>query len=211
MCYNEKASLYSFVTGMASSCILAYYNPVVAFFFAWISCMQLFDYIFWRNLTKNTLNYATTKVAILFNNLQPIVLALLIVFLGKQKLRPLSVFLISLYICIAVALTFISLKQVDYTLVTEESAPSLYWKWNYMPYGNILYLLFILSVVSMFVQHFRWPLNFILTATSITTFIYSFTKFKKHRSIGRMWCHINGYVPLIIVIFYILAGNKFIK
>ena len=39
--------------------------------------MQLFNYIFWKNQKYNNINKITTKIAILFNHLQPIILILL--------------------------------------------------------------------------------------------------------------------------------------
>ena len=82
MCYTANKSIYAFIVG--SSVSLYLFNQsnsdlkVIGGFFFFVSFMQLFDYIFWTTKKIET-NRLTTKIACVFNNIQPLVLAYLIV------------------------------------------------------------------------------------------------------------------------------------
>jgi hypothetical protein len=82
MCYTADKSIYAFVIG--SSISLYLFNQansdlkIIGGFFFFVSFMQLFDYIFWTTKKIET-NRLTTKIACIFNHLQPIVLAYLII------------------------------------------------------------------------------------------------------------------------------------
>ena len=87
MCYTAEASAYSFIVGITVSSYL--YNQqssdlkIIGGIFFLVSFMQLFDYVFWRTQppwnaqTKET-NRLFTKLAVIVNNIQPLVLAYLI-------------------------------------------------------------------------------------------------------------------------------------
>ena len=81
MCYTKEASAYSFIVGIAVSSYL-YSQPnidlkIIGGIFFLVSFMQLFDYVFWTTKSKDT-NRLFTKLAVIANNIQPLVFAYLI-------------------------------------------------------------------------------------------------------------------------------------
>lgn len=103
--------------------------------------MQLFDIIFWSNQNiqdenKAKINYFTTKIAMLANHLQPIVLAVLI-YVFTSNLGRLSTNIIIIY-TIAVSLyTITAYQNIKYTLVentniknSNKKQHALKWEWN---------------------------------------------------------------------------------
>ena len=83
MCYTSKDSLIAYIIGTVSN-IYLFYNSrnsdekVISIFFLFVSQMQLFDYLFWKNKECKKNNKLITKFAIIFNHLQPVVLFLLL-------------------------------------------------------------------------------------------------------------------------------------
>ena len=67
-------------------------NKILAFFFGFVGFMQVFDWIFWKNQDmsdpkQEKTNYLFTKIAMIFNHLQPIVLGLLIFIFIHSVIR----------------------------------------------------------------------------------------------------------------------------
>ena len=90
MCYTAKDSLNAYVINFISSILLYKYSnsndmKILALFLLFVGQMQLFDYLFWVNLKCNKINKLVTKLAIIFNHLQPIVLFLLINYYGYNQ------------------------------------------------------------------------------------------------------------------------------
>ena len=207
MCYSSNASIISLITGLLSSILLYKYNPIVALFFIWIIFMQLFDFIFWNNHAKNMINFITTKIAMIFNAMQPIILVLLIMLYTKQELKPISKIITLFYIICMSIYVLLNWTKVDYTLVTKDSSPSLDWKWNHMPGFTFIWGLYLMTFIILLFENFKSPLNYILVAVILTSFIMSMPYLKKY-ALGRFWCYFAGYIPLILLILYL---SKIIK
>lgn len=201
MCYNATASIVSFVTGMVSSIILFFYSPAIAIFFIWAVFMQLWDYLIWNNQSKSTANFILTKFAAFFNITQPIVLALAVAFFLKKQLSILSLTLLTVYVIASIIYVLYSWKQIDYTLVTPKSYPSLYWTWNHLPGAFIIFGLYLATVAALLLQHFAYPSNIIIFGFFAVTYMFSLYKYKKI-SVGRFWCYFGGFVPMFLVALY---------
>lgn len=198
MCYDERASLVSFVTGSMSSATLFYFNPALSVFFAWVTCMQLFDFIFWNNIEESTINYMTTKVALMFNVTQPIVLALCIGHYMRMRLKKESMALLIIYVNAMTLYLVYWWNDIRYTLVTPSTAPCLSWDWNIKDGCHIVYGLHLALLTLLFYQHFARPLNMYLAFVTFLTFVLSIPTYKMH-NIGRFWCNYAGYIPLTLV------------
>lgn len=204
MCYNATASVISFATGIISSMLLCLFNPVLGLFFAWVTFMQLFDWIFWKNQTRNRVNYLTTKVAMFFNILQPIILAALIISLQKVPLKPFSKGILILYIIASAVYIATCWRKVDYTLVDPISHPGLLWKWNHMPGNFVVYSLYLVLLSALIIQHFTYPIKHIFLLVTWISFIVSIAYLKKN-ALGRFWCYFAAYIPLILSIMYLIG------
>lgn len=206
MCYNATASIISFTTGIISSVVLCLYNPILGLFFAWVTCMQLFDWIFWNNQKRTRLNFVITKIATFFNISQPIILAALIVLFQKEPLKPFSQGVLLLYVFVSVIYIATSWHKVDYTLVDPISYPGLFWKWNHMPGNFIIYSLYLVLLSALIVQHFKYPIMQIFLLVTWVSFIVSIAHLKK-KALGRFWCYFAAYIPLLLSVMYLSRIN----
>jgi hypothetical protein len=201
MCYSKVASVRAAVIGFVSSFLL--YNTSndvvykrLALFFAFVTLMQVYDAIYWDN-NENNMNFIFTKIGMITNHLQPVVLAFLLSDI--VSLSTISRIILLMYIAFAMVYSVEAFKKIQYTKVTKESYPSLFWEWNSLPNAYAMYALFVitLTVIAMQLQP---PINYIMALVNILTF--AFSKFKyKNTEVGRMWCKNVAYVPLFLLIY----------
>lgn len=216
MCYNKSSSINAFTIGLLSS-LLLYKNKFtertenhkvfqqLALFFAFVSLMQIYDAIFWSSLQdndgKNNTNYVFTKLAMITNHLQPIVLAYLI----NQyiELNDITKIVLAIYTFVALVYSIEAYQRIDYTIVTKESAPALHWEWNTLENTTFrslhMYGLF-LTVLSLISLQLPYPISYVMLFINLATFLFSKYTYKI-LDIGRMWCHIAAYIPLLLLIF----------
>lgn len=211
MCYSKNISIYSFTTSLLTNLFLLYYSSIVnnkeyslnlkivGYGMMFVGIMQLFDYIFWTNQKENKTNFITTKLAMLFNHLQPIVFMLLF-FIFKGKISNLSLLVMIIYSIFALVYTIKSWNNIDYTLVREKSKPGLYWQWNYQPTSFYFYAGFLISLTVLFYENVNFPLNIIGIAISNLTFFYSYIKYNNKGDIGRMWCYFASLSSLLFLL-----------
>lgn len=211
MCYSEDASITAFVVCMLSCSVLAYVHAPLAAFFAFVGLMQLLDYVFWTHLSENPTNYAATKVAMLLNHLQPLVLGLVLSlptsslptsssFAGSLSLPALSVALLAAYGVCAVAYSAVAWRNIDYTLVRPSSKPGLRWQWNAQNGAPLFYALFLATMVVVAAQGLAFPVNLAVCAIVLVSFFFSFVMYGGRSVIGRFWCHFAAYTPLIVAV-----------
>lgn len=221
MCYTAKDSLYAYIFNIVTSGLL-YYNgeltdfKIIALFFAFVGQMQLFDYLFWTNSLCNQNNKSITKLAIIFNHLQPIVLYILI-WHYKYPQSIISTIIIGLYWIFVIQYT-IKLwpdDNCEYTsnlnsvccslpIKTNDEETIVEWRWNNQLNSKIIYGLFLLSLVS---SSFDLKENKILFALiSVSTYFISTKIPKLNQSIGRLWCYMASLMPGFILGYKIMLG-----
>lgn len=212
MCYSERASINAAIIGFVSSFLLYKESDQklfqqLALFFAFVTLMQIYDAIFWRSLIdrggENNVNFITTKIAMITNHLQPIVLGILINMI--IPLNGLSKIMLYVYTIIITIYSITAFNKISYTKVSKKSSPSLDWEWNTLDLKNsiinpgFVYALFLTTVCVICLQ-LPDPINYIMILINLSTFFFS--KFTyKNTEIGRMWCHIAAYVPLLVLVF----------
>ena len=218
MCYSKEVSQRSFIINMISSYILYTYsnnieNKLFAFIFAFIGLMQLYDWIFWENQditfkTQADINFVTTKLAMITNHLQPIVLTFLIYYF-KGKIGKMSTYILIIYITLMMIYSIKTFNKITYTLtekvdvrrlVKDEERTSLFWEWNYNEKdGNVVvYSIFLLTITLLFYDNFSYPMNIILSFIMVFTYGLSWYIFKG-RALGRFWCNFSAFIPLFIL------------
>jgi len=201
MCYTADKSIYAFIVGSLISIYL--FNQtnndlkIIGGFFFFVTFMQLFDYIFWTTNNVET-NRLTTKIACLFNHLQPLVLAYLIVKY-KGVLSNNLKNLIILYSIIITLYTVSNWKSLDTTIVTSESYPSLNWSWNHWEYSEYVYILFLITLMTLFFYNINPPYNKAGMILIFVSFLFSYYKYQIQKSTGRFWCYFAAYAPAIFL------------
>ena len=217
MCYTAKDSLVSYIFNLISSTLLFYNSEltdmkIIAIFFAFVGQMQLFDYMFWTNTLCNDQNKIATKLAIIFNHLQPIILYLLIWFYNYNQSK-ISNIIIILYTIFVIQYTIKiwpdkNCKQTPNSqsvccslpINPDDKETVIDWEWNSKTNSHIIYTLFLASLTA---SSFDLQKNNILFALiNIGTFFISTKIPKLNQSVGRLWCYMAAFVPCV---FYIQA------
>jgi hypothetical protein len=201
MCYTFRASIVNGLVSVITSIVVytSTENEIIkslALFFLFVSLMQWYDAIFWAT-GESRINYLFTKIAMITNHLQPLVLYYLI----SRNIEMTMITQISLitYAIYAMIYSIYAFNTIEYTGVTELSSPMLDWKWNNLPGARIMYFLFFM-VFTLISLNLPGILSLVMLILNLGTFFFSYYTFKR-QNIGQMWCVISAYVPLVLAIF----------
>jgi len=200
MCFDERVSILTYIIGIIGCVILIKKNFYVeAIFYFIVIQMQLIEFFIWQNQECNNYNKIVTKLGLVINHLEPIILWIAINLFSKKILPDWIHYLMILYIFISIIYS----KKVygNYcTNVTPESKPYLYWKWNYDKYSEYYYLFFIiiLNILCIYGVQYGYHMAFIINISYLITYIL----YGKYHAIGTMWCFAAAFAPLISIGFY---------
>ncbi len=207
MCYTANDSLIGYIINSVSS--IALYNitndsqyKVMSLFLLFVGQMQIFDFAFWKNQQCNLQNEITTRLAMGFNHLQPIVFLFLQTFYGFQQ-SSLSIILFFFHIMVGIFYNIQSFTKIHCTLPAEGV---MKWKWNDLPYRELYYLSFLgYLVVASF--NFKDSLFQMVSALVILlTFIVATKTPILNKSSGRIWCYYAAFIPLLYIIMKYVHG-----
>ena len=155
MCYDRQTSLIALFINIISSIYLFYYAKnnnqlkAISLFFLYVGFMQFWDTIFWSYDATTKINIYSTKLAMIWNHLEPIILALLIFYI-IGPLTLLSKITIIVYTVVILIYSFNIWNKLNGTEVTKESCDSLYWQWNNMDGSTFVYFLFLLCLIILY-------------------------------------------------------------
>lgn len=203
MCYTVKDSLLGYIINSISSILL--YNistdaqyKVMSLFLLFVGQMQLFDFGFWLNQTCGLPNKILTKLAILFNHFQPVILFLLQLAYGfRQSTISLTIFI--LYLFMGLFYNTEAISKIDCTLPIKGI---MNWKWNHLFGGQIFYGLFISY---LFAASFNFKNTIFQIVSALATILTFFVAHKTpvlNISVGRIWCYYAALMPLLFIGLY---------
>jgi hypothetical protein len=216
MCYTKFDTIIVYIINLISCILLLYSNKkvssnsdhkIIALFLLFVGQMQIFDYIFWTNPECNSMNKIGTKLAIIFNHLQPIV------FLYLQKMYGypesfITQWMKRMYITIIVVYSIFALYQVECTGRSKKTN-IVAWDWNYLPGYQFVYLLFVGFLIVLSTQFKTKFYRLISAIVILTTFITGYLKPILNESAGRAWCYYAAFTPLIIFILDMI-GRRYV-
>lgn len=225
MCFNERVSILAYLAGMSGSGVLwKMKRKPEALFFGWVSQMQLIEYFLWQNqpcqleekekkvcedtsiALCNDTNKAISKIGLFVNHLEPLVLFAGIQMYSSLRLPLFVIIILCIFIVLNVVRTVDVIDRSENneeegcTLVTEESYPHLYWKWNEGSFAGIFYISFLLILVML--SYYGVPDGYVLATMSLITFITSHYVYGKKHSTGAMWCLMAAFSPWILAGIY---------
>jgi hypothetical protein len=203
MCFNAQVSIITYIIGLIGSYQLYKYKFVPeAVFYAWVIQMQLIEYFLWKNQPCSGSNIEPnkniSKIGIIVNHFEPIILWLAIIYYSKKKL-PNWVHILMIVFCIT---SYYYTKQViadnECTTVTKESEPHLYWKWNNQgPHYILYYTYFLIALIVLSLYGLQnGHINALLV---ITSYIFSMMIYRKTHTVGAMWCFAAAFGPFILL------------
>lgn len=221
MCYSYEQSRNNFVINIIACSILYNYKnkpicKILGLTFGYIGLMQLFDMIFWSTQAMNdqsqkTINFITTKIAMVVNHLQPIVIAYIIYFF-TGKLGIVSKLSLLLYTFVMSIYTYYAYYNIHYTLVqdvknvkgqknkhNEETRQILKWEWTNQPYSLVVYFIFFLTLLIVFYDNLPSPFNLIAAIIFSLTLLFSRHYFKG-LYVGRFWCKVVAFLPVLLLL-----------
>ena len=81
----------------------------------------------------------------------------------------------------------------------DDIRPSLIWDWNIQENSDLVYTVYIITLVILFYENFKYPLNIILIFIHIFTVTLSAYTYKG-QAIGRFWCKFAAWIPLLLIL-----------
>jgi len=204
MCYSKSLSLKSFLFGIISSIYLYINNnnnssysfnenKTIALFFSFVSLMQLVEYFLWSDLKCTGINQTTSKIGILLNHFQPVVLLLISLFyLESNKSLDLNIIiLINIIYSIYVIYVYKRFLDEKNFCVKPNKKGHLDWTWKHNFNYNFYHLLIFLNLLNYY-NYSKLTMSIIL---SYVLFFISLTKFKDN--IGEFWCLMVTGIPFL--------------
>ena len=199
MCYTVDASIRAFLIN-ATACAVLFFTKrsreakILAGFFFFVGFMQLWDALLWTHPNGTRENLFATRGAMIFNHLQPIVLAVLI---GLTKLKRESSWIILLYIVLIIPYSVRSWQAVKGT--APGPGGSLVWEWNRQPNAGPVYAVFLIALCVLFAQNISRPVGIFAAILSAVSMWWSHLAYSKQSSTGRFWCYFASFAPLLII------------
>lgn len=206
MCFNKDISILSYIVGI-SGCILLYYRDykIEGLLYAFVIQMQLIEYLLWLNNKCNWINKTITKIGIILNHLQPIILYLLIIYynsnINKTSLIIINIIII-IYFISTILYLFHNYKLLNSCTIGIENEKELFWNIQYGKFKKY-YSIFLLSIVLLILLGLKKH-NYLNAYIIILTFIISFVKYHKYKAVGTIWCLFAAYIPLLLNIIYFI-------
>lgn len=213
MCYSAKDSIIAYIIGCISNIYLFINSKntdekIISLFLLFVSQMQLFDFFFWKNKSCNEINKIVTKISIIFNHLQPIILYLLLKIFNYNT-HIICDIIIYIFAIIIIFYTVRNWPKKDCTekddvccslpLSKINNETIISWNWNNQKYTEIVYIVFLISLVISSLQLKTYHTMFAIV--NILTFLISFKIPNLNRSVGRLWCFIASLITTIYLIY----------
>ena len=209
MCFNAQISLSTYIIGIVGSSILFYQGyKAEAIFYFWVIQMQLIEFFLWMTIQSQnhsqcilpSINKLTTKLAIVINHMEPIILWVAILLFSKISLPNVVHIIVILFIIVSIFYTLNVFKIKECTTVTDDSYPHLHWKWNHGPNHIIYYSLFV--IVLLLLSLFGLERGYINALLVIVSFMISCLIYAEKHSAGALWCFAAAFAPWILIFVY---------
>ena len=203
MCFNADVSIMTYIIGMIG-CLrlwrLGY--KVETMLYVTVIQMQLVDYLLWKNQGCNDTNKMITYVGTLINHFEPIAFWLAVKYFSQNKLSEKVELIMYIYIVASIMYSQ-NVLTGDCTTVNKQSAPHLYWKWNYGNHGRVFYGLFLICLIAVSIEGIQPQQHGYIHAGIITlSFVLSYIIYGSKHVVGGMWCFVAAFAPWMIPHLY---------
>lgn len=222
MCYTVNISIITFIINIIFCIALYSYTSfqnnkntkqlkIISIFFLFVGVMQFWDIIFWMYKPNTKINQYATKMAMLWNHFEPIVLYLLIIFFLRSNVSNVSHITILIYSFFMIYYTFSNWNKITSTGVyyRNDIKNNIFWEWNYMKGSVIFYTIFLLTLIILSYENMsNWIRNLSLFFI-IFTFFFSLYKYQINKSVGRFWCYFAAYGPVFFILLNFIISNNY--
>jgi len=213
MCFNSQVSILTYIIGtLACFNLWKQEHKIESLFFLWVIQMQFIEYLYWINPICNENNLLLTKIGIILNHTQPLILYILIYYYNKNNIPKWVHKLMVVFIIINLLYSYYIYNNSCLT-VKHELSPHIYWPWNNVEKSYYFYILFIILIfiLLIYIPNFNYEhyysKSFILILILLFSYGISYNIYTGTKSVGAMWCFFACFIPLLLPIIYKL-NNK---
>jgi len=209
MCFSAKSSIISFSVGIIGSllCILlgTAVDKIVGYFFAFVSSMQIIEYLLWTHQKCDNYNRFISMLGMVFNHLQPIVLAILVLYFNpKTPYKKWIALIMAIYLCVIIPYSYQFLQHKSNQCTLKGTDNHLFWHWNNMSYCCFVYIIFLISLSTFWLLGLPpFKLGLIFATISIVSYLSSMYVYP-HKNMGAMWCYYAVFIPIIYYIIRVV-------
>lgn len=208
MCYSYDVSITTFIIGTIFTIINSYSfikNPLyLCLNLYWFSgvLMQLWEAFLWKNINCKLFS----KLAMITNLIQPLVLLLILTIPNYIKENKINIYYVGITsILYLLYILYIAFKQ-DYGCIREKTYIDLKW-WNFFP-GAVIYITTTIILLKLLLNErlSSYQIGLYVVSLLIGIFLFS-NKFggnynNASSKIGSIWCWIAAFIPLINYIIF---------
>ena len=177
MCFNSQVSILTYIIGtLACFNLWKQEHKIESLFFLWVIQMQFIEYLYWINPICNENNLLLTKIGIILNHTQPLILYILIYYYNKNNI-PKWVHKLMVVFIIINLLYSLYVYNNNCLTVNIDISPHIYWPWNDKKYKIYFYGLFILIIIIllMYIPNFNYEHYFSKSTIIISILIISYS------------------------------------
>jgi len=217
MCFSANVSILTFTIGIVSSILCVSlgkpFDKILGYFVGFVSLMQGIDFLLWKHQICDNYNKILSKIGMLLNHLQPIVLGIVILIFNKKinkinKYGVIILMIIYLFVIIPYSIQYFTNSKLQCTLKGNKTNPHLIWQWNYMKFFKIVYTIFLITICLLCLIGLPTITEgFWCSLVACITYVTSLIIYPQ-KSIGALWCF---YVIFIPIIYFILRKTHIIK
>ncbi len=205
MCFSPEISLITFIVGIIGAALSfslgTTTDKIVGTIFGFISLMQGIEFGLWKHQNCDNINKTFTSLGLIFNHIQPIVLAAIILYFNKNLSsnefsykRNIIILLTIIYTAVII---FYSLQfQLQDECTIKNDYQHLQWNWNLLKYKGIVYTLFLITVIIIFlIGTPNFVQGIFIAIFLLVSYMISFFIYKERNIIGSMWCFFSALFP----------------
>jgi len=202
MCFSEGASLATLLVGLTSSAFVYSIgrprDKIWGIFFAFVSLMQLIEYLLWKHKVCDAYNKMLSMFGIILNLLQPVVFFFLVMYFKDiPNKKP-------LYIIITLYVALLSKHFIDYmkspSCIVKGEGGHLRWKWADLKSAWFFHLIYIVSFMAL---GYYSGMNGALWGVPLL-YTISYAVYSRANVVGEMWCVLAVFAPIA----YYLVQSK---
>ena len=196
MCFSEKVSWITFavsIAGVLNARGRSRETDVLASSLAFIASMQAFEALLWRDPS----DLVVARTAAIVNHAQPLIFWAL----SASALQPKSPgaalraeVALAAYVAAVSPYTVRAMHQPQLVVVGPRG---LEWTWHYGEHREIVYGLFLASMIATADAYFDWRIS----AVILGTFLASWAQYRETNMIGSMWCFYAAFLPWLLVLY----------
>jgi len=202
MCFSARSSIISFTVGIVGALLCTTLGTVsdriVGFFLGFVASMQGIEYLLWTHQECDDYNRLVSKIGMILNHLQPIVLGIVLLYLNSNNMNNHFILLLMaayLFVIVPYSQQFLDNPDIECTVKRDDNE-HLRWRWNEMENYQFVYIFFLMTLVGLCLLGFP-KFEYGMYGAIVTMFSFLTSTIFYSNAVGALWCYYTVYVPII--------------